>query len=210
LTKSINNIKFFHTPNLVRKLYDSLIWSVPISDNTVFLTFDDGPNEEITTYILDRLKALNWTATFFCVGENVRKNPKLFQRILDEGHTVGNHTDNHANGWKTKQKEYLNSISKANKVIPSSLFRPPYGKIPRKLIKEISKDYKIVMWSFMAYDFDKRISHDVILQKAQKHIIQGSIIVLHDNEKFIQNEKAVFEIIVSVLQEKGLKSKALN
>ncbi|HRO76163.1 MAG TPA: polysaccharide deacetylase family protein [Crocinitomicaceae bacterium] len=210
MTKSINNIKFFHTPNLVRKLYDSLIWSVPISDNTVFLTFDDGPNEEITTYILDRLKALNWTATFFCVGENVRKNPKLFQRILDEGHTVGNHTDNHANGWKTKQKEYLNSISKANKVIPSSLFRPPYGKIPRKLIKEISKDYKIVMWSFMAYDFDKRISHDVILQKAQKHIIQGSIIVLHDNEKFIQNEKAVFEIIVSVLQEKGLKSKALN
>lgn len=161
-------MKFFYTPTLVRKLYDSLIWSVSVSDNTVFLTFDDGPNEEITTYILDRLKALNWTATFFCVGENVRKNPELFQRILDEGHTVGNHTNNHANGWKIKQKEYLKSISEANKVIPSPLFRPPYGKIPRKLIKEISKDYKIVMWSFMAYDFDKRISHDVILQKSPK------------------------------------------
>lgn len=203
-------MKFFYTPTLVRKLYDSLIWSVSVSDNTVFLTFDDGPNEEITTYILDRLKALNWTATFFCVGENVRKNPELFQRILDEGHTVGNHTNNHANGWKIKQKEYLKSISDANKVIPSSLFRPPYGKIPRKLIKEISKDYKIVMWSFMAYDFDKRISHDVILQKAQKHIVPGSIIVLHDNEKFTQNEKVVFEIIVQVLQEKGLISKALK
>lgn len=203
-------MKFFYTPTLVRKLYDSLIWSVPVSDNTVFLTFDDGPNEEITTYILDRLKALNWTATFFCVGENARKNPELFQRILTEGHTVGNHTDNHANGWKIKQKEYLKSISEANKVIPSPLFRPPYGKIPRKLIKAISKDYKIVMWSFMAYDFDKRISHDVILQKAQKYITSGSIIVLHDNEKFTQNEKAVFEIIVQVLQEKGLISKALK
>ncbi len=201
---------FFHTPNLFRKFYDKLVWSFVPVKNEVYLTFDDGPNEEITTYILSRLQDLGWQATFFCVGENVKRNPLLFQQIQSEGHAVGNHTQTHLNAWKVPPSDYLHNVIEASKHIQSSLFRPPYGRISKKLIKALSKDYKIIMWSFMAYDFDETISHQKIEDKAKKYIQPGSIIVLHDNEKFVANEKAVFEIIVKVLQEKGLVSKAIE
>lgn len=203
-------MKFFYTPKIVRKLTDKLVWELPALKNEVYLTFDDGPNEEITTYILDRLQALNWKATFFCVGENAQKRPHLVQRMLAEGHAIGNHTFRHKNAWKTPFKDYLNSIHQSDKIIQSNLFRPPYGRISRKLIKEIHPTHRIIMWSFMAYDFDLTIPHEKITEKAQKYIHAGSIVVLHDNEKFIENEKAVFELIVAVLHEKGFYSRAIH
>lgn len=199
-------MNYFHTPNLVKKLYPNLIWSIPTTENKVYLTFDDGPNEVVTDYILNRLLHLNWKATFFCVGENVSKNPTLYQRIIDEGHTVGNHTYQHLNAWKNTKENYLQDIQKAQELIHSPFFRPPYGKLTKSITKEIQKDFKIIMWDFMAYDFDQKISLKTIREKAKKHIQPGSIIVLHDNEKFIQREKEVFEIIVEVLTEKGLES----
>lgn len=199
-------MNYFHTPNLVKKLYPNLIWSIPTTENKVYLTFDDGPNEVITDYILNRLLHLNWKATFFCVGENVSKNPTLYQRIIDEGHTVGNHTYQHLNAWKNTKENYLQDIQKAQELIHSPFFRPPYGKLTKPITKEIQKDFKIIMWDFMAYDFDQKIKLETIREKAKKHIQPGSIIVLHDNEKFIQREKEVFEIIVEVLTEKGLES----
>lgn len=203
-------MKFFYTPKIIRTLSDKLIWNIVPQDNEVYLTFDDGPNEEITTYILDRLKALNWKATFFCVGENIKNKPHLIQRITAEGHTLGNHTMHHENAWKTPFKDYLKSVQEVDTLIKTNLFRPPYGKLSRKLIREISKTHRIIMWSFMAYDFDEHLSHDLIRSKAKKHIQAGSIIVLHDNEKFTVNEKLVFELIVSVLQEKGLRAVAIQ
>jgi peptidoglycan-N-acetylglucosamine deacetylase len=201
---------FFHTPNLFRKFYDKLVWSFIPVKNEVYLTFDDGPNEEITKYILCRLQDLGWQATFFCVGENVKRNPLLFQQIQSEGHAVGNHTQTHLNAWKVSPSDYIHNVTEAAKYIQSSLFRPPYGRISKMLIKALSKDYKIIMWSFMTYDFNETISHQKIEEKAKKYIQPGAIIVLHDNEKFAANEKAVFEIIVKVLQEKGLVSKAIE
>jgi peptidoglycan/xylan/chitin deacetylase (PgdA/CDA1 family) len=116
----------------------------------------------------------------------------------------------HENAWKTSFKDYLNSVQETSSLIETNLFRPPYGKLSRKLTHEISKTHQLIMWSFMAYDFDDRISHDLIRSKAKKHIQAGSIIVLHDNEKFTVNEKLVFELIVSVLQEKGLRAVAIQ
>lgn|SRR5690554_4438466 len=203
-------MKFFHTPNFFRTFYNKLVWSIVPVENEVYLTFDDGPNEEITSYILSRLQDLGWQATFFCVGENVHRYPQLYQQIREAGHTVGNHTQTHLNARKSTTTDYLDDIAAAAKVIQSSLFRPPYGRISKKLINVLSDDYKIIMWSFMGYDFDETIPHRVIETKARKHIQAGSIIVLHDNEKFIENEKAVFELIVKVLQEKGLVSKAIE
>lgn len=184
-----------------------MIWSFFSANNEVYLTFDDGPNEEITPYILDRLHELGWKATFFCVGENAEKYPHLIQRITNEGHAIGNHTMRHENAWKTAPINYLQSIDKASSVIPSKLFRPPYGKISRRLMKELTKQkFKIIMWSFMAYDFDTTIAHSLVQKKAKKHLQPGSIIVLHDNEKFIDNEKKVFDLLVTILQEKELHS----
>ncbi|MBN9294144.1 MAG: polysaccharide deacetylase family protein [Flavobacteriia bacterium] len=202
-------MKFFHTPDLIRRFSKDLVWSIDPVANEVYLTFDDGPNEEITAYILDRLSALGWQATFFCVGENAAKRPELLQRIISEGHSVGNHTNTHVNAWKTSSESYLQNVETAARIIKSSLFRPPYGKISKRLVNNLSEKYKIVMWSFMAYDFDSKVPHDVIKERAEKYIRPGSIIVLHDNEKFIPNEKAVFEVIVEVLQKKGLVSRRI-
>lgn len=202
-------MKFFYTPSYIKKISSHSVWDIHPTANEVFLTFDDGPNEEITTYILDRLKELEWKATFFCVGENAQKKPELLQRIIKEGHSLGNHTFHHKNAWKTPFKDYLNDIFLTDKVFHSTLFRPPYGKLSRKLSKTISTSKKIIMWTFMPYDFDESVSHILIKEKAIKYIKAGSIIVLHDNEKFIENEKIVFEIIVNVMKEKGLVSKAI-
>lgn len=202
-------MKFFHTPNLIRRFSNDLIWSIDPVGNEVYLTFDDGPNEEITTYILDRLSALGWQATFFCVGENAVKRPELMRRIKAEGHVVGNHTNNHVNAWRTSTENYLQNVAQADEILQTTLFRPPYGKISKRLTSILSEKYKIIMWSFMAYDFDDSVAHDKIKARAEKHIRPGSIIVLHDNEKFVSNEKAVFEIIVEVLQKKGLVSRRI-
>lgn len=182
-----------------------MIWSFSVSDNRVFLTFDDGPNPEITLYYLKRLKELNWKATFFCVGENAIRYPSIVQQILDEGHAIGNHTFNHMNGWKTKTDVYLNSIEKTSVIIPSNLFRPPYGKITASQLNIISGKYHIIMWSFMTYDFDGTISLEQQVKKMQG-IKAGDIIVQHDNEKFIENEKKVFEQLVQTLQSKKMYS----
>lgn len=203
-------MKFFKTPSWINRVSKDLTWSFVPKANEVYLTFDDGPNEEITNYILSRLQELNWKATFFCVGENVLKNQAIFEQIIEQGHAVGNHTHQHLNAWKHTPEKYLENVQLASKVIPSKLFRPPYGKLTKSLSSQLKEDFILIMWSFMAYDFDDTVSHEVIREKAEKYIQPGSIIVLHDNEKFIQNEKAVFEIIVDVLLQKGLMSKAID
>jgi len=200
---------FFYTPNWIRKSTPDLIWSFFSPDKSVFLTFDDGPNEEITPFILDKMAELDWKATFFCVGENAQRKPHLIERIRREGHQIGNHTFNHLNAWKNRREAYLENVEKADEVLHSSLFRPPYGKLNWQIRKKLSAKYRIILWSFMAYDFDAEISLERIEKEAEKYIKAGDIIVLHDNEKFIEKEKKVFEIIIRVLQKKGLKSKAI-
>jgi peptidoglycan/xylan/chitin deacetylase (PgdA/CDA1 family) len=152
----------------------------------LYLTFDDGPHPVITETVLNILKKYNAKASFFCIGDNVAKYPDTYQRILSEGHTIGNHTYNHLNGWKTGDEEYLSNTRRASELIQSRLFRPPYGKIKmsqkRKLMYGEMK-MKIIMWSVLSGDFDKRLTPERCARYVIRSSKPGSIIVFHDSEK---------------------------
>ncbi|MCM2301011.1 MAG: polysaccharide deacetylase family protein [Flavobacteriaceae bacterium] len=178
------------TPNFIKSLYKDLVWSFTVSEKKLYLTFDDGPTPEITLFILEQLKNYNAKATFFCVGENIEKHPAIFKKIIDEGHTVGNHTNNHLNGWKTKTLDYIDNIEKAQKKLinqylsKTKLFRPPYGKIKFSQIEKLKENgYKIIMWDILSGDFDIGISKEQVLNNILKNTVNGSIIVMHDHQK---------------------------
>lgn len=177
---------------------------------TVYLTFDDGPIPEATPWVLDQLQEYNAKATFFCVGENVRKYPKIYQRILDEGHTVGNHTYNHLNAWKTKKHTYLSNVEEASEVIDSKLFRPPYGKLTPALSKKIAEDYDIIMWDILSGDFDSNISAEKCLSNVKKNAREGSIIVFHDSIKAIDKLKVVLPHVLAYFSDQGIEMKAID
>src|SRR5436309_1317373 len=127
-------------PKWFISLNRSLVWKIPAKEKILYLTFDDGPHETATPFVLDQLKKYNAKATFFCIGKNVASHPEIYQRILNEGHSTGNHTYNHLNGWKVNKEEYINDVEKAAQQINSKLFRPPYGKISRSVSKTLRQD----------------------------------------------------------------------
>ena len=182
----------FKTPYVARLIYPGLHWDMPPDENKIYLTFDDGPHPEITHQVLNILDNYNAKATFFCVGENVEKYPETFELLRQKGHAVGNHSYNHLNGWKTANRDYYKNIEKAKGVISSKLFRPPYGRISPTQIKQLKKDYKIIMWSALSYDFDARVSKEECLEQSIKNSVAGTIIVFHDSEK--AKEKMLFSL----------------
>lgn len=174
------------TPWWLKKLYPGCLWDMPDSGKTLYLTFDDGPHPEITPFILEQLKMYNARATFFCIGENVIRNPGIYKRLIEEGHAVGNHTQHHINGWKNSTEEYLQDIKEAGKYIGSHLFRPPYGRMKRSQMKTLLKGgskMTIVMWNILAGDWDSSVSPEKCYERIKKKITAGDIIVLHDSEK---------------------------
>jgi peptidoglycan/xylan/chitin deacetylase (PgdA/CDA1 family) len=180
----------FKTPRLIKWFYPNLIWNGERDQPDLFLTFDDGPVAGVTDRILDILKHFNIKATFFCVGENIDKHPGLFRRIHEEGHLIGNHTYHHLNGWDHPLTDYLSDIDHCRQVIEKhgftfgiKLFRPPYGKIKNRAIGLLRKDYHIIMWDVLSYDFSTRISREYMLEKSIRHTEGGSIIIFHDSEK---------------------------
>ena len=197
------------TPKFAQYLFSKLIWRL-METKTVYLTFDDGPIPEATPWVLDQLQEYNAKATFFCVGENVRKYPKIYQRILDEGHTVGNHTYNHLNAWKTKKHTYLSNVEKASEGINSKLFRPPYGKLTPALSKKIAEDYDIIMWDVLSGDFDSNISAEKCLSNVKKNAREGSIIVFHDSIKAIDKLKIVLPQVLAYFSDQGIEMKAID
>jgi peptidoglycan/xylan/chitin deacetylase (PgdA/CDA1 family) len=172
----------FKTPWLLKKIFPSYTWSIDGTDNIIYLSFDDGPHPVATPFVLDLLKKYNAKATFFCIGKNVVEYPALYQRILAEGHAVGNHTHDHLNGWKTNDSDYLENISTAASHIDSNLFRPPYGRIRRSQAREI-REMKIIMWDVLSGDFDTSLTGDQCFRNVVKNTVPGSIIVFHDSEK---------------------------
>lgn len=119
------------TPWWLRAVYPSFIWKIYTDEKVIYLTFDDGPHKTATSFVLDELKKFNAKATFFCVGNNVVSYGEIYQRILEEGHSVGNHTYHHLNGWKSTDQLYVKDVYEAAREIDSSLFRPPYGRIKK-------------------------------------------------------------------------------
>ncbi len=173
---------FLKTPWLLKKIFPSYVWSMDGTGNTIYLSFDDGPHPVATPFVLDVLKKYRAKATFFCIGKNVQAYPHLYERIIREGHFVGNHTQDHLNGWKTKDDLYLQNVSEAGTYIHSDLFRPPYGRIRSSQAKKI-QGMKIIMWDVLSGDFDTKLSGDQCFRNVIKYTRPGSIIVFHDSEK---------------------------
>ena len=203
-------MKLFKTPRFFRILFPNKTWGFSRSTNAVFLTFDDGPDPEITPWVLDFLAERNLKATFFCVGENVLRHPEIIERIKQEGHAIGNHSMDHIKGTSFCKEEYLSSVYSAHKIIDSPLFRPPYGRIKLNQTYALKKDFEIIMWSWLSYDFDKDVSLETIVQSAQKHIKSGDILVFHDNPKSMDRLKIVLPEVVQLLRDKNLEFKAIN
>ena len=196
-------------PTWLRSFYPSLEWSVKNNSNSVYLTFDDGPHPQITEQVLDILDQYNAKATFFCVGDNVRKYPKTYQKIIASGHKTGNHTFHHLNGWISANSKYFQDVEEAAKLIDSNLFRPPYGKISPYQIFRLKKRYRIIMWTVLTYDFSKTISPQVCLQNALLGLKAGSIIVFHDSDKSKKNMQFALPRFLEQSQKMGFNLKSL-
>ncbi|WP_299005355.1 polysaccharide deacetylase family protein [uncultured Tenacibaculum sp.] len=205
---------FIKTPRILKRLFAKYTWSFFSTQKEIFLTFDDGPISEVTEFVLDQLQQFNAKATFFCIGDNIRKHPTVFSRIINEGHSVGNHTFNHLNGWKNSNTTYINNINKCENLLShqkTKLFRPPYGKIKRKQAKQLlANGYKIIMWDVLSADFDPTITKEKCLQNVLRNVENGSIIVFHDSIK--ANDK-LYYALPKVLEEfslQGYKFKAIS
>lgn len=199
-------MKFFRVPGYISMFFRHRIWRVANDNKTVYLTFDDGPVPEATPWILEHLKEKGMKATFFCVGDNVRKHPEIFEQILSEGHAVGNHTMRHEKGIVTEESSYLDSVDEASKYIESSLFRPPYGLMTGKQSRVLRKKFRIIMWTWLSYDYDQNVPTQRIVQKAKKEIRSGDIVVFHDNMKSFDRLKEILPEVLNDLEKKGLKA----
>ncbi len=172
-------------PWLLQKWYAQGIWKSRDA-GAIYLTFDDGPHPEITSFVLDELQKAGAKATFFCIGKNVQRNFEVYKRIISEGHSVGNHTHDHLNGWSTDNSVYLNNIAEAKKYIDSRLFRPPYGRITKFQLAQLSAprfQLKSVMWSLLSGDFDVKLSPERCRDQLLLKVKGGDIVVFHDSEK---------------------------
>ena len=163
-----------------------LTCEVPSQDKVIYLTFDDGPIPEATPEVLDILEKYGATATFFVVGDNVRKHPGIFELVQQAGHTIGNHTFHHLNGWKTSPGAYAEDVSRCRDFFVSPLFRPPYGRFTPSQYFLLRNDFHFILWSVLSRDFDRKVSPQQCLRNAIHHSRQGSVVVFHDNLKSIE------------------------
>lgn len=210
---------FVSPPRALKIFYPGLVWRINTKEKTIYLTFDDGPVAGITPWVLEQLQLYNAKATFFCIGENIKRHPDIFKSIIAGGHAVGNHTYNHLNGWKTKTADYIANINKCQEQIsplvphPSSLipfFRPPYGMITKSQIRhlhspssELRTNYSIIMWDVLSYDFDKNILPEKVLHNVISKTKAGSIVVFHDSIKAEKNLRIVLPQVLNYFSEQG-------
>ena len=197
------------TPELIKPFFKDLLWSVPNANGIVHLTFDDGPIAEVTPWVLDRLKEFNAKATFFCIGRNAEREPGILARIREEGHSIGNHTYDHRNGWKTSQFSYLKSVQRCRSTIESELFRPPYGRITREQVIALRRHFRIVMWEVLSADFDRDLTGEQCYRNVMENVKAGSIVVFHDSLKAWDRLRIALPRVLYELAEKGFRSEAL-
>lgn len=186
---------------------------MPVEDKpAVYLSFDDGPHPEATVFALDELKKHDAKASFFCIGKNVVAHGDLYNRIVSEGHTVGNHTHNHLNGWHNSNHQYYTNILKASKHVEGHNFRPPYGRIKISQARKLSAgkhQWKVYMWDVLSGDFDTALSPEQCLQNVLDNIESGSIVVFHDSEKAFPRMKYALPLVLQYCKEMNWQLKAL-
>lgn len=210
----IMKLYWVKTGRIVKRLFGGYVWSFSVKDKVAYFTFDDGPTPEVTDFVLDILAGHNIKATFFCIGNNVEKHPDIFQRVIDAGHTIANHTYNHLNGWKTDFDNYMENAKQCEKSILSryavfnanKLFRPPYGKIKASQARILrNQGYRIIMWDVLSADFDQTITPEQCLQNVIRNVQPGSIIIFHDSVKASVNMQYALPRAIEILKEKGFR-----
>lgn len=186
-------------------IYPRFLWRMPATEKCIYLTFDDGPIPEVTPWVLEQLKKYNAAATFFCVGDNIRKHPETFQQVLSAGHSIGNHTFHHLNGWKTPVEDYLQNVDQFENLYPTDLFRPPYGRIKKEQARRILAGHRVIMWSVLTRDYSPALSPEKCLKNAVKNTQNGSIVLFHDSLKARKNLEYVLPRYLSHFSRKGYR-----
>mgnify|MGYP003575584722 CR=1 FL=1 len=207
------DLMWVKTNAFVKWLFSRYTWDIPNKENKIYLTFDDGPIPEVTEWVLDLLKREEIKATFFCIGDNIKKNAEIFKRVIAEDHAVGNHTFNHLKGWDFSTEEYIENTILCEQTITweteirnqkSKIFRPPYGKIKFSQSRKLRKmGYKIIMWDVLSVDYDKNITPKECLKNIINNTVSGSIIVCHDSIKAFANLEYALPKAIEYLKNKG-------
>ena len=213
---------FFSVPSTIQWLIPSCTWRKVGQEKVIYLTFDDGPHPEITAWVIDELKKHQIKATFFCVGDNLKKHPETAKQLLTEGHQIGNHTMHHIKGWKHKNVDYLKDIEDCDTEIRKiheqmndekaqpRLFRPPYGQIKPSQIKLLrEKGYEIIQWSNLSCDYDKHLNCEKSLSALVKNAKPGSIVVFHDSEKAENQLKQILPSYLEAMLAEGFTFETL-
>lgn len=198
-------------PQIIRYLYPSAIWRMDKDKKAVYLTFDDGPIPRVTPWVLDVLDKYGIKATFFMVGDNIRKHPEEFRMVVERGHRIGNHTFNHIRGLCYNIGSYLENTDKACKMMMNTnLFRPPHGYMSPKQYAELKKRYKIIMWDLVTRDYNRKFTGEQILLKVKKYVRNGSIITFHDSLKSEENIRYALPKAIEWLLEQGYEFKVFE
>jgi peptidoglycan/xylan/chitin deacetylase (PgdA/CDA1 family) len=201
-----------HSPFWLKAFFPGFTWHIPTKEKSIFLTFDDGPIPDITENVLEILAKFNAKATFFSIGNNVLKHPDVYEMVKNGGHSIGNHTFNHMNGWKTEDTIYLENIDKCQQQLnlETKLFRPPYGRIKKSQSRVVLQDKQIIMWDVLSGDFSPEIHPEVCLKKYIQHTRPGSIVLFHDSIKASKNMLHTLPRYLETFTERGYRFEALE
>jgi len=198
------------TPKFIQELFPNFTWKIPTEEKVLYLTFDAGPIPGVTPWVLEQLAQYDAKATFFCVGNNIEKHPEVFEEVKAAGHSIGNHTFNHLNGWSSDNLPYFHNIRHCANLTKTILFRPPYGKLRPRQTQFLLRHYRIVMWDVLSGDFDPNITEEQCLLNVTRNVEPGSIVVFHDSLKAEEKLRYALPKALAYFAEQGYRFEALN